>query len=503
MAPAIALLLLVGAVKCSRAPDAAPSEPRPELRALALTEIHYHPLDEGTVDGDEYEFVELKNTGDTALSLAGVAFDQGIQYSIPAGTALGPGQFLVVASNAAAFEERYGFAPAGEYTGKLNNTGERLTLSDVTNHAALVSVDYRDGSPWPVAPDGAGRSLVPLAANLRDDPSRPVHWRTSFAINGSPGRDDPPIAYVNEILAHTDPPEKDSIELYNPNDAPLDISGWFLTDDKTQPKFQIPPGTILAAQSYVVFTSDDFNADPQSPLAFQLSEHGEAVFLVADAMGCAIAFCDGFTFGDQENGVGFGRYVTSVGETQLVRLQTPTLGSENAPPAVGPLVVSEIMYNPAPGGDEYVELENTGTEDLSLSEPSLADHTWKIDGLGFAFPPSITVAAGETVLVAPSSVSEATFRAEYGVPADVRIFTTSQALDDYGAVLTLMKAWKPYGAEPVLPFILEETIAFGNTMPWPPAASGTGSSLHRIDLSAYGNDPANWEAGSPSPGRVP
>jgi hypothetical protein len=503
-ARAVALLLAGGALACSRAPDAGTAEPRPGLLALALTEIHYHPLDEGTVDGDEYEFVELKNTGDAALSLAGVGFDEGIQYSIPADTTLGPGQFLVVASNAAAFQERYGFAPSGQYTGRLNNTGERITLSDEANHAAIVSVDYRDGSPWPVAPDGAGRSLVPVAANLRDDPSRPVHWRTSFAIHGSPGRDDPPIAYVNEILAHTDPPEKDSIELYNPNDAPLDISGWFLTDDKTQPaKFQIPPGTILPAQGFGVFTSDDFNADPQSPLAFQLSEHGEEVYLVTDAMGCAIAFCDGFTFGDQENGVGFGRYVTSVGETQLVRLQAPTLGSENAPPAVGPLVISEIMYNPATGGDEYVELQNIGTEDLPLSEPSLADHTWKIDGLGFAFPPSITLAAGETVLVVPSSVSEATFRAEYGVPADVRLFTTSQDLADYGAVLTLMKAWKPYGAQPVLPFILEETIAFSNTTPWPAAANGTGSSLHRMDLGAYGNDPANWEAGPPSPGRVP
>jgi hypothetical protein len=502
----IALLLAGGAVACSKTPGSAPPEPRPELLALALTEIHYHPLDEGTVDGDEYEFVELKNTGAAALSLAGVAFDQGIQYPIPAGTTLEPGQFLVVASNASAFQDRYGFAPSGEYTGRLNNTGERITLSDVTRHAPIVSVEYRDTAPWPSAADAAGRSLVPVAANLRDDPGRPVHWRMSFAINGSPGRDDPPIAYVNEILAHTDPPEKDSIELFNPNDAPLDISGWFLTDDKAQPaKFQVPPGTILAPQGFGVFTSDDFNADPQSPLAFSLSEHGEQVYLVTDAMGCAIAFCDGFIFGDQENGVGFGRYVNSVGETQLVRLQTPTLGSENAPPAVGPLVIGEIMYNPAPGGDEYVELQNTGALDLPLSEPSLPDHTWKIDGLGFAFPPSITLAPGEIVLLAPSSVAEATFRAEYGVPAEVRIFTTSQDLADYGAVLTLMKAWKPYGSgsDTVLPFILEETIAFTNTTPWPAAANGTGSSLHRKDLSAYGNDPASWEAGPPSPGRVP
>jgi hypothetical protein len=55
----------------------------------------------------------------------------------------------------------------------------------------------------------------------------------------------------------------------------------------------------------------------------------------------------------------------------------------------------------------------------------------------------------------------------------------------------------------ILPFILEETIAFSNTTPWPSEANGTGSALHRKDPSAYSNDPANWEAAAPSPGRGP
>jgi hypothetical protein len=479
-------------------------EPRPELLSLKLTEIHYHPLDEGTVSGEEYEFLELKNTGGSVLSLADVAFTQGIQYAIPAATTLEPGQFLVVASNAAAFQERYGFAPSGAYTGKLANTGERITVSDLPANTVIASVEYLDRSPWPVDADGVGRSLVPVAANLADDPDRPVHWRTSFAIHGSPGRDDSPIAYINEILVHTDPPLKDSIELFNPNDSPLDVSGWFLTDRKADPlKYRIPPGTILVARGFGVFDADDFNADPASPESFSLSEHGEEVYLVADSTGCAIGFCDGFTYSDMENGVAFGRHVTSTGEVHLVALQTPTLGGENAPPAAPPLVSSEIMYNPPNGRHEYVELQNDSAAELPLSEASLPSHTWKIDGIGFAFPPSITLAAGETVVVASGAVTEAVFRDEYGVPADVRIFTKSKDLVDFGDVLTLMKSWKPYpvGSQTILPFIVEETVSFRNTTPWPPEANGTGSALHRKDPSSYGNDPANWEAGPPTPGR--
>jgi hypothetical protein len=491
---------------CSASPKPVPPRLRAELLALAITEIHYHPLDEGPVSGDEFEFVELKNTGEAPLTLDDIGFDEGIDYVVPNGTGLAPGEFLVVASNANAFRDRYGFAASGEYAGALADAGERITLSDLASGAAIVSLAYSDAAPWPAGADRDGRSLVPIIADLRDDPDRPFHWRSSFAKHGSPVKDDPGVAYVNEILAHTDEPLKDSIELFNPNDTPLDVSGWFLTDNKSKPaKYRIALGTIVPARGFAVFDADDFNADPDAPLNFLLSEHGSDVYVVADERGCAIAFCDGFTFTDQENGSAFGRHRLASGELQLANLATPTLGSENAPPAVGPLVITEIMYNPPPGGAEYVELQNISTAAVQLWEPSgtRPDHTWRIDGIGFAFPPSTTLAPGETLLVIPYSVAESAFRETYGVPADVRIFTMSESRADYGEVLTLRKAAKPYGddVQPTLPFYLVETVAFGNTTPWPVAANGNGSALHRKDLRAYGNDPTNWEAGPPTPGR--
>ena len=183
----------------------------------------------------------------------------------------------------------------------------------------------------------------------------------------------------------------------------------------------------------------------------------------------------------------------------------PTLGAANAPPAVGPLVITELMYNPPAGHDEYVELQNTGTEALSLSEPSLDTHTWKIDGMGFAFPPSTTLAPGEVVLVIPAGVDETAVRAAYDVPPAARIFAGAATLSDLGETLTLMKAWKPYqrAMQEVLPFIVMETVAFTTTAPWPPEANGLGSALQRRDVAAYGNDPASWQAASPTPGRVP
>jgi hypothetical protein len=281
------------------------------------------------------------------------------------------------------------------------------------------------------------------------------------------------------------------------------VSGWFLTDNKAMlTKYQIPAGTVIAARGFAVFDQDQFNANPDAPGSFSLSEHGEDVYVVADSSGCETGYCDGFTFGDMENGVAYGRYVTSVGEVHLVMLQTPTLGAENAPPLVGPLVIDEVMYNPPAGRDEYVELANIGTAALPLSEPSLATHTWKVDGMSFAFPADVTLAPGELVLVIPAGADEATFRAEYGVAPAVRVFAGAAALPDFGDTLTLMKAWKPYdrAMQQVLPFIVVETLAFTNTAPWPPEANGLGAALGRRDARAYANDPANWGATAPSPG---
>ena len=45
---------------------------------------------------------------------------------------------------------------------------------------------------------------------------------------------------VNEVLSHTDLPFVDAIELYNTTAAPVDISGWYLSDSNgNYQKYQI------------------------------------------------------------------------------------------------------------------------------------------------------------------------------------------------------------------------------------------------------------------------
>ncbi|MBE0677309.1 MAG: CotH kinase family protein [Bacteroidales bacterium] len=159
---------------------------------LTITKIMYHPL--GTMqfpDEDELEFLEIRNTGSTPVNLSGIYFrGTGFVYQFPANATLGAGLCVIIASNATVFQSRYGFAPFGEFTRQLSNSGEKLVLSDAFGN--LVDyVEYTDGSPWPDA-DGNGYYL--MLAGMTLDNSLPESWTVSNDLITST---DTPAAGIN------------------------------------------------------------------------------------------------------------------------------------------------------------------------------------------------------------------------------------------------------------------------------------------------------------------
>ncbi len=155
---------------------------------LRLTEIMYNPS-----EGDDLEFIELKNTGKTELSLAGVSVVEGVYFNFPPDTPpLGPGQFAVLVSNPTAFAEHYPNVPvSGVYEGHLSNKGEKITLVDAAGET-LIEVEYNDEYGWPVSADGRGDSLRLI--NEAGNPSDSLNWRASTYPGGSPGADEPGVS---------------------------------------------------------------------------------------------------------------------------------------------------------------------------------------------------------------------------------------------------------------------------------------------------------------------
>ena len=77
--------------------------------------------------GDDYEFLELTDVGSFEVDLSGASFE-GLDLRFPYPRALREGHVCSWQMRRA-FRERYGDAPiAGEYGGKLANSGEKFAL---------------------------------------------------------------------------------------------------------------------------------------------------------------------------------------------------------------------------------------------------------------------------------------------------------------------------------------------------------------------------------------
>ena len=485
---------------------------------VTVSEIMYGPL-----GGGDFEFLELLNAGDAAVDLTGARFTDGIDYQFGAQSLLG-GARLVIVKDRTAFLSRYGaegvLIAAGEYSGSLRNEGETLEMVDAENRL-VFSVTYDNGGEWPSRPQGMGSSLEAKAPGL--DLNDPDSWRSSAEYLGSPGRPGvgrPASVVINEVLSHTDPPLEDAIELYNPTAAAIDIGGWFLSDDLAElDKYRVPFGTVVPANGYhVVYEQQFLLSNPRTPFSLN-SFLGDVVRLTsANAAGDLELFVDNVRFDASANGVSFGRFPNGVGP--LTAMAAPTFGAdvaasdppellavfrlgrgaENAGPRVGPVVISEILYDPAAGEDEFVRLTNISSEETALFDPEHPENVWRLDdAITFAFPEGIALAAGDSLYVV--SESPAAFRARQGVADGVPVLGPyAGRLNNGGETIRLFRPDPPQTAPPnegLVPQILADSVSYDDAAPWPAPPDGGGISLKRVNLAGFGDDPLNWSFEEP------
>lgn len=144
---------------------------------VVINELMYSPLSEN--DGDE--FLELRNRGGTPVDLSGWCFG-GITLCFASGTTIAANGYLVVARDAARFNQTYGVTADAIYTGGLSNGGETISLRD-GGGATIDSVAYLDRAPWPGTPDELGPSLELI--DPTQDNNDPVNWAASTATSRS------------------------------------------------------------------------------------------------------------------------------------------------------------------------------------------------------------------------------------------------------------------------------------------------------------------------------
>ncbi|MGJ8641641.1 MAG: lamin tail domain-containing protein [Opitutaceae bacterium] len=474
------------------------SRQSPEPGDLVITEINYNPN-----GSDDYEFIEIWNRSDHLIDLSGVYLDDGVSYIFAEFTTLYPGAHTVVVEDAAAFSSRYqdaaspwywdGVSVAGEWVGGLSNDGERLAILSVDD-TLLTAVDYRTDRDWPEPPDGDGNSLelsvpssVPLdAAERFAYLNEGSHWKSSSRYHGSPGRFDSGSidVVINEVLSHTDV-GVDWIEFYNFGNSAADLSNLAITDKLDQPsRYRIPGGTSIDANEFLVVSAAD--------LGFGFSELGSSAYLLELAGDSIVRIVDQVSFPAAAREEPFGRHQRSDGIVDFTELAAVTPGAVNAPPRIGSVVISEIMFNPDLGRSEYVELINRSGSTVPLYAPSIPANTWAFSGVGdFVFPEGTELAPNETAIV--SATTPTIFRSQYQLDESVQVFGPwTGGLDAEGEKLELLSPGDP---EPdgFVPMYRADHVSYRTTELWP-TTEIAGVSLERSPLDSYGSDPINWLA---------
>ncbi len=503
---------------------------------LRITEVMYNPADPppgDPNDSDEFEFIELKNTGTKSIDLTYVSFTDGITFDFNESnvTGLDPGDFVLVVRNKDAFEARYGKdlsdIIAGEYLynlqNNLSNGGENVKLEDYWN-GTIAEFEYNDGRGWPLSADGAGHSLVPLDSAVANEPNGSLYysgnWRPSTYIGGSPGQDDPPLVktvVLNEIMAntvyndpvHTEYDSNDWIELYNTSGTSINLSNWYLSDNIAEPNKWAIPGISIPAHNRISFDEVTGFHNPITS-GFGLSSGGEQVVLSYLPGTSQDRIVDCIEFKGQESEISLGRYPD--GSEYWFRL-TPSRDAANTNPILD-VLIEEIMYHPDSNdaftyNDEYIELYNPTSEPINLQSPL---GTWRLNGaVDYSFYPGTSIPPDDRIVVVPfhpffelDRLNDFAFKyGSFALTYGENIFGPwSGNLSNESERIALEKPPAAYQPGEPLDWIIVDEVTYSDQNPWPQNPDGTGDSLRRINSNQYysGNDPVNWKADIPSPG---
>ena len=352
---------------------------------------------------------------------------------------------------------------------------------------------------------------------------------------------------INEILTHTDPPLEDVVEFINRAPTNVNISGWWLSNSRSNPrKYLIPSGPALTPNGFRMIyegtgIATGFNSSSATiPFTFNSARGDQVVLSQTDGLGNLTGYIAYESFESAANGISFGYYKTSVPDDyKFVAMAETTFGVDepttvtefragtglsNAYPKIGPLVINEIMYAPSntiyfTNGipvfgqnveDEFIELRNVTSLPVPLYDPAYPTNQWKLrKAVDFSFP-LIVLAANSFCLVVGfdpvlNPTALAAFTNRYNVSPSIPIFGPwNGRLSDGGDSVELYRPDSPQlPGRPdagYVPFIRVDKVNYNTSPPWPSGANGTGKALQRKNSLLFGNDLINWADGAPTAG---
>ncbi|HMJ88164.1 MAG TPA: lamin tail domain-containing protein [Candidatus Acidoferrum sp.] len=193
---------------------------------------------------------------------------------------------------------------------------------------------------------------------------------------------------INEVLASgtlVQSPEGrgyDRVELYNPTASSISIGGLVLGDGSFLTKHKVPEGSEVPAGGFFVINLDPGNTNGNH---FNLARGGDTVVFGVEVVVEGIPYIaspiDSIRFGRQAVDMSIGRIPD--GSEIVTLLSGMSFGQMNGPAAtLGDPTLVRLNEWFAKNEEEFVELYNTGTAPVNLSELTIRD----LASTAFQFP---------------------------------------------------------------------------------------------------------------------
>ncbi len=161
----------------------------------------------------------------------------------------------------------------------------------------------------------------------------------------------PGTLVINEIMADNSMTVSDEagefddwFELFNGGTETVDLSGYYLTDDETNPtKWEVPDGIPIEPNGYLIFWADEDEEQGLMHTNFKLSKGGE-VLILTDSEGSTV---DSVVFGAQTTDMSYARVPNGTGDFVI---QSATFNASNSSTSIdSPTTESEsVLLFPNP-----------------------------------------------------------------------------------------------------------------------------------------------------------
>ncbi|MBX2897507.1 MAG: lamin tail domain-containing protein [Cyclobacteriaceae bacterium] len=418
---------------------------------IILTEIFADPTPQ--VGLPDAEFIELYNRSQGPVDLAGWRFTDGSSIATLPARIILPGQYLILTSNANATL----YTSAGSVLGvanfpTLNNAGEALMLR-APNNLLIDSVNFN--LSWYNDEDKQAGGWTLELIDLNNTCGEENNWTASEAsTGGTPGA----VNSVNTNKPDLTGPRLLAVAVITDSELLLTFDEKLETPITSQP-FAIVPGVPITS---AMFASTSLR-QVKLTLAATLQPQQLYTVSITGLRDCA------------------GNEIQAAHSQKIFALPQAAVQ--------GDVLLNEILFNPRPGGVDFVELVNASAKYINLKNWSLANfvnnsliNARLITSVDYVLPPAAYV-----VITSNGSILKNQY--PLAMEANFLVATIPSMNDDTGSIALVSDTgtnmdYLIYSADFHTPILKDKE----------------GVSLERIATSVVTTDRNNWKSASSASG---